>query len=142
MSYRRVAQLRSAEQFRAHLAEIGADIPFDEAMRGRQRCAARPTVHGFTAKRSATASPCCRWKAGTAAPTVSQPIWCGGAGQRFGISGAKLIWGGEAVAVRHDGRANHRQLVINARHGRAARRPARPAGDDASASTTAAATTC
>ena len=35
--------------------------------------------------------------------------------QRFGESGAKLIWGGEAVAVRHDGRANARQLVINDR---------------------------
>ena len=33
--------------------------------------------------------------------------------RRFGMSGAKLIWGGEAVAVRHDGRANARQLVIN-----------------------------
>ena len=33
--------------------------------------------------------------------------------RRFGQSGAKLIWGGEAVAVRHDGRANARQLVIN-----------------------------
>jgi len=31
----------------------------------------------------------------------------------FGRSGAKLIWGGEAVAVRHDGRANPRQLVMN-----------------------------
>jgi 2,4-dienoyl-CoA reductase-like NADH-dependent reductase (Old Yellow Enzyme family) len=29
----------------------------------------------------------------------------------FGQSGAKLIWGGEAVAVRHDGRANPNQLV-------------------------------
>jgi NADPH2 dehydrogenase len=29
--------------------------------------------------------------------------------QRFGMSGAKLIWGGEAVAVRHDGRANPNQ---------------------------------
>jgi len=28
----------------------------------------------------------------------------------FGQSGAKLIWGGEAVAVRHDGRANPNQL--------------------------------
>jgi NADPH2 dehydrogenase len=28
----------------------------------------------------------------------------------FGQSGAKLIWGGEAVAVRHDGRANPHQL--------------------------------
>jgi 2,4-dienoyl-CoA reductase-like NADH-dependent reductase (Old Yellow Enzyme family) len=32
--------------------------------------------------------------------------------QNFGRSGAKLIWGGEAVAVRHDGRANPNQLMI------------------------------
>lgn len=31
----------------------------------------------------------------------------------FGASGAKLIWGGEAVAVRHDGRANPHQLCLN-----------------------------
>jgi NADPH2 dehydrogenase len=31
----------------------------------------------------------------------------------FGISGAKLIWGGEAVAVRPEGRANPNQLVIS-----------------------------
>jgi 2,4-dienoyl-CoA reductase-like NADH-dependent reductase (Old Yellow Enzyme family) len=30
----------------------------------------------------------------------------------FGESGAKLIWGGEAVAVRHDGRANPNQLLL------------------------------
>jgi len=33
--------------------------------------------------------------------------------QRFGLSGAKLIWGGEAVAVCPDGRANPNQLLIN-----------------------------
>lgn len=33
--------------------------------------------------------------------------------RRFGESGAKLVWGGEAVAVRPDGRANPRQLVID-----------------------------
>jgi len=32
--------------------------------------------------------------------------------RRFGQSGAKLIWGGEAVAIRHEGRANPNQLVI------------------------------
>lgn len=32
--------------------------------------------------------------------------------RRFGQSGAKLIWGGEAVAVRHDGRANPNQLCL------------------------------
>ncbi len=31
---------------------------------------------------------------------------------RFGDSGARLIWGGEAVAVREDGRANPHQLLI------------------------------
>jgi 2,4-dienoyl-CoA reductase-like NADH-dependent reductase (Old Yellow Enzyme family) len=33
--------------------------------------------------------------------------------QRFGRSGGKLIWGGEAVAVRHEGRANPNQLVAS-----------------------------
>jgi len=36
--------------------------------------------------------------------------------ERFGESGAKLIWGGEAVAVRHDGRANPRQLMLQSAH--------------------------
>jgi NADPH2 dehydrogenase len=31
--------------------------------------------------------------------------------QRFGRSGGKLIWGGEAAAVSHDGRANPNQLL-------------------------------
>ena len=35
--------------------------------------------------------------------------------RNFGISGAKLMWGGEAVAVRQDGRANPHQLLMNAR---------------------------
>jgi 2,4-dienoyl-CoA reductase-like NADH-dependent reductase (Old Yellow Enzyme family) len=35
--------------------------------------------------------------------------------RHFGISGAKLIWGGEAVAVRHDGRANPNQLQLTER---------------------------
>jgi NADPH2 dehydrogenase len=32
--------------------------------------------------------------------------------RNFGLSGAKLIWGGEAFAVRHDGRANPNQLCM------------------------------
>jgi 2,4-dienoyl-CoA reductase-like NADH-dependent reductase (Old Yellow Enzyme family) len=48
---------------------------------------------------------------GTATGGVTEPMlrrW-----QRFGESGAKLIWGGEAMAVRFDGRANPNQLVLN-----------------------------
>ena len=33
--------------------------------------------------------------------------------RRFGRSGAKLIWGGEAIAVTREGRANPHQLFIN-----------------------------
>jgi len=33
--------------------------------------------------------------------------------RRFGESGAKLIYGGEAMAVRPDGRANPNQLIIS-----------------------------
>jgi 2,4-dienoyl-CoA reductase-like NADH-dependent reductase (Old Yellow Enzyme family) len=33
--------------------------------------------------------------------------------RRFGESGAKLVWGGEAVAVAREGRANPNQLVID-----------------------------
>ena len=33
--------------------------------------------------------------------------------RRFGASGAKLVWGGEATAVRPDGRANPHQLVLD-----------------------------
>ena len=35
--------------------------------------------------------------------------------RRFGLSGAKLIWGGEACAVRLDGRANPKQLTMTER---------------------------
>ena len=45
--------------------------------------------------------------------------------RNFGLSGAKLIWGGEAAAVRPDGRANPNQTLATesnrARPGRAAR---------------------
>src|SRR5262249_12427623 len=34
--------------------------------------------------------------------------------QRFGSSGAKLIWGAAATAVRPAGRANPNQLILNA----------------------------
>ena len=33
--------------------------------------------------------------------------------KRFGASGAKLVWGGEAFAVQADGRANPNQLFLN-----------------------------
>ena len=47
--------------------------------------------------------------------------------RNFGLSGAKLMWGGEAVAVRHDGRANPNQLLLTPKTQQGDRRAARRA---------------
>ena len=113
MSYRRVAQLRTADQFRAYLAEIGVDIPLDEEMqRGYSAPLAQPfRIHGKTLSNRFCVLPMEGWDA---APDGQVTDLVRRRWTHFGMSGAKLIWGGEAVAVRHDGRANHRQLVLNA----------------------------
>jgi 2,4-dienoyl-CoA reductase-like NADH-dependent reductase (Old Yellow Enzyme family) len=112
MDIKRVAQLRTIEQFRAYCQSIGADIPLDsEVLTSRDAPLATPYPykHKILGNRFAIL-PMEGWD-GTADGRPSELTrrrW-----QRFGQSAAKLIWGGEAVAVRHDGRANARQLVIN-----------------------------
>lgn len=112
MTYRRVAQLRTAEDFAAHLASIGVDLSFDEQMIADEDAPlAQPvTFHGKTIGNRFAVLPMEGWD-GTLDGHPNELVtrrW-----QRFGKSGAKLIWGGEATAVRHDGRANPNQLVIN-----------------------------
>lgn len=108
--YPRIASLKTADQFRAHLAAIGADLPFDiELQRGATAPLARPLeADGLRAGNRFCILPMEGWD-GTldGRPTdLTTRRW-----QHFGASGAKLIWGGEAMAVRHDGRANPNQLV-------------------------------
>lgn len=112
MTYRRIAQLRTAVSFRDHLSQIGVDLPFDEQMiTGDGSPLAQPyEVDRFTIGNRFCVHPMEGWD-GTADgfPTdLTTRRW-----QRFGQSGGKLIWGGEAVAVQHDGRANPNQLMIN-----------------------------
>ena len=64
------------------------------------------------ASESGTASASCQWKAGTAHADGRPSELTIRRWRHFGLSGAKLIWGGEAVAVRQDGRANPNQLLI------------------------------
>ena len=113
-SYRKIAQFKSVESLRSRIAELGCDLPIDpeiltedsgSPMReptqlGGKRIGNRWCIH-----------PMEGWD-GTAdgKPTdFTRERW-----KKFGLSGAKLIWGGEAVAVRADGRANSKQLVFNA----------------------------
>ena len=109
--YARIATLKSAESFRCYLATLGICLNFDEALEaGPAATLARPLAYrGRTIGNRFCVLPMEGWD-GTRAGEASELTfrrW-----RRFGQSGAKLIWGGEAVAVRHDGRANPNQLVL------------------------------
>ncbi len=108
----RVARLRTADQFRAHLQRIGADLPLDDTLLPAPASPLAQPLHtdlGPVGNRWCIL-PMEGWDGeldGRPSPLTTRR-W-----QRFGLSGAKLIWGGEAVAVRHDGRANPNQLLLN-----------------------------
>lgn len=108
----RIATLRTAEDFQARLAELGIDIPCDEALEsGPRRPLARPLeIDGFRVGNRFCVLPMEGWDATTegrpSEPTIRR--W-----RRFGMGGAKLIWGGEAVAVAVDGLDNPNQLLMN-----------------------------
>ena len=112
MSYTRVATLRTADLFREHLTAIGASLPFDEVMEhGPQAPLAQPLDTGLKVAGNRFAIlPMEGWDGEEDGRPSELTVrrW-----RRFGSSGAKLIWGGEAVAVRHDGRANPNQLMAN-----------------------------
>jgi 2,4-dienoyl-CoA reductase-like NADH-dependent reductase (Old Yellow Enzyme family) len=110
----RVASLRTAEAFRAHLTRNAIALDFDETLRtgAASPLAAPIEAGGLRAGNRFCVLPMEGWD-GTCdgEPTdLTRRRW-----RNFGASGAKLIWGGEAVAVRHDGRANPNQLMLTAR---------------------------
>ena len=112
-SYPRVASLKTADAFRSHLDACGASIAFDDTLDppGASPLAQPFELDGVRVGNRFCILPMEGWD-GTAdghPSDLTRRRW-----QRFGISGAKLIWGGEAVAVQHDGRANPHQLVLTA----------------------------
>ena len=114
----RVASFKTAAAFRNHLSACGAAIAFDETLAapGASPLAAPFERDGLRAGNRFCILPMEGWD-GTADGEPSDLTtrrW-----ERFGVSGAKLIWGGEAVAVQHDGRANPNQLVLTPRTQRA-----------------------
>lgn len=111
----RIASLKSAENFRKHLATLGVELPCDEGIEtGASSPLAQPvrnnSINGKTIGNRFAVQPMEGWDA-TRAGGVTDEVarrWV-----RFGESGAKLICGGEAMAVRPDGRANPNQLIIS-----------------------------
>jgi len=111
VSYPRVAALKTAPQFLARLADLGVALPFDEQVAsGDGSPLGQPAEAGGLAPRNRFCIlPMEGWD-GTPDGRPSELTrrrW-----GSFGRSGAALIWGGEAFAVRHDGRANPNQLAL------------------------------
>jgi NADPH2 dehydrogenase len=116
LRFPQVKQLDSPAALRDRIAELGLGLPVDDAVDPSGELArpvpvddpAGPLVvpnrfailpmEGWDAERDGSPSDLVRRR------------W-----RRFGASGAGLVWGGEAAAVRHDGRANPNQLVIEDR---------------------------
>lgn len=112
MSYPRIAGLKDYDAFTSHLNQSGIEMPSDPDLdSGPDSPLAQPMqVHGQTIGNRFCILPMEGWD-GTSdgKPTdLTRRRW-----RNFGLSGAKWMWGGEAVAVRHDGRANPNQLVLN-----------------------------
>ncbi len=111
MKIKRIAQLRTPQLFQEYLDDQGIELGFDAEMEtGPMR--PWPSRFSTATASSAIVLPCLPmegWDGTTDGLPTEYTIrrW-----ERFGLSGAKLIWGGEAVAVRPDGRANPNQLMI------------------------------
>jgi NADPH2 dehydrogenase len=112
MNYRRIATLKTPEAFQAYLDENGIDLAFDAELEiGPGAPLAQPCAlkNGITIGNRFCILPMEGWDGIEDGRPSELTIrrW-----KHFGMSGAKLIWGGEAVAVQHDGRANPNQLII------------------------------
>src|SRR5215471_16899663 len=107
----RLGTMKEVGRFQEHLRLLGVEIPCDsEISRGADSPLLIPIDSGGGRIGNRIAiNPMEGWD-GTLDGRPSEHTirrW-----RRFGQSGAKLIWGGEAVAVNHEGRANPNQLVI------------------------------
>lgn len=111
IKYPKIAQLKSAADFQNRLAELEIELPFDEQVLSADdgSSLAQPIQLGnFSVGNRWCIHPMEGWDANPdGSPSeLTLQRW-----RNFGLSGAKLIWGGEAAAVQPDGRANPGQTL-------------------------------
>jgi NADPH2 dehydrogenase len=112
-TFPRLGSLKDVMRFREHVDSLGVRIPCDaDVVTAVESPLLQPLFAGGVKIGNRIAvQPMEGWD-GTSDGQPSERTlrrW-----KLFGGSGAKLIWGGEAVAVSHEGRANPNQLVIAA----------------------------
>lgn len=109
MAYPKVAQFRSVDSFRERLRALNLELPVDDGplCAADSPLAAPVRIGPYTVGNRWCIHPMEGWDATLEGQPTENTFrrW-----RHFGQSGAKLIWGGEAAAVRHDGRANPNQL--------------------------------
>jgi NADPH2 dehydrogenase len=110
-TYPKIAQLKSPEALRARLAELGLELPLDDAIQTAadgSPMAAPLSLGPLTAGNRWCIHPMEGWDAHRDGSPSEHTLrrW-----RHFGMSGAGLIWGGEAAAVQPDGRANPNQTL-------------------------------
>jgi 2,4-dienoyl-CoA reductase-like NADH-dependent reductase (Old Yellow Enzyme family) len=104
-----VRRLADADAFLAHLGSLGVSLPFEAEVDPAGPLAEPLRWPGGEIPNRFAVLPMEGWDGTDDGRPTDLVVrrW-----RRFGRSGAGLVWGGEAVAVRPDGRANPQQLVI------------------------------
>jgi len=113
-AYPRLASFKTPQAFRQHLRSHDIPLDFDDAPPSASSAALARSivVDGVRVGNRFCILPMEGWD-GTREGEPSELTrrrW-----RNFGISGAKLMWGGEAVAVRPEARANPNQLLMTHR---------------------------
>ena len=108
--FAKVGALKDADQFRKKLDELGIVLPVDDKALSANESSPLATpcrIGNFSVGNRFCIQPMEGWDGTVDGKPSEYTIrrW-----QRMGESGAKLIWGGEAFAVMHEGRANPKQL--------------------------------
>ena len=111
MKFKLTGSYKTADALRARLDELSLDVFLDDKLEGARGPLGQSIewAEGKTASNRFAIHPMEGWDATTdGTPTeLTLRRW-----RRFGLSGAALIWGGEAFAVQADGRANAHQLFL------------------------------
>ena len=112
MKFAKIASIKTVEDFRRHVESLAIDLPIDDEVETGARAPLGQALSrgDFKLGNRFCILPMEGWDAEPdGKPSdLTYRRW-----KNFGLSGAKLIWGGEAVAVQPEGRANPNQLLIN-----------------------------